>query len=68
MDFVYAGDLQGNLWKFDLRLPPNPDTTKAPVPIPGGDITTWTSGDNRVILYVALDPWAWHLFDLKPSI
>ena len=27
------------------------------------------SGDDlRDGLYVALDPWAWHLFDLKPSL
>jgi type IV pilus assembly protein PilY1 len=56
VDFIYAGDLRGNLWKFDVRLPANPDTTKPPVPNPGAALSTWTSGDNRVILFVARDP------------
>jgi type IV pilus assembly protein PilY1 len=40
IDFVYAGDLRGNLWKFDLR-----STTAA----------DWKSSSNRLKLFTAKD-------------
>jgi type IV pilus assembly protein PilY1 len=40
IDFLYAGDLLGNLWKFDVR-----STTAA----------NWTSATNRVVLFQARD-------------
>ena len=40
VDFLYAGDLQGNMWKFDLR------STTA---------TDWTNAANRVVLFQARD-------------
>jgi type IV pilus assembly protein PilY1 len=40
IDFLYAGDLLGNLWKFDVR-----DTTA----------TNWTLATNRVVLFQARD-------------
>ncbi|WP_156924813.1 PilC/PilY family type IV pilus protein [Pseudoxanthomonas sp. J35] len=39
-DYVYAGDLQGNLWKFDLR---------------SNSSTTWSAGSSRMILYTAVN-------------
>jgi type IV pilus assembly protein PilY1 len=39
-DFLYAGDLRGRLWKFDVR-----STTAS----------NWTSSANRVVLYIATD-------------
>ncbi|HYC48334.1 MAG TPA: PilC/PilY family type IV pilus protein [Thermoanaerobaculia bacterium] len=39
-DFVYAGDLQGNFWKFDLT---------------NTDPKTWSDDTNRVILFTAKD-------------
>jgi type IV pilus assembly protein PilY1 len=39
-DFLYAGDLRGNFWKFDLR------STTA---------TNWTSSSSRVVLFQARD-------------
>jgi type IV pilus assembly protein PilY1 len=41
VDFVYAGDLFGNLWKFDLR------STVA---------STWASASSQVKLFTARDP------------
>jgi len=40
VDFVYAGDLVGNLWKFDLR---------------SSNTANWVAGANRVILFSAKD-------------
>jgi type IV pilus assembly protein PilY1 len=40
VDFVYAGDLRGRLWKFDLR---------------SNVATNWTSSANRVVLFIAHD-------------
>jgi type IV pilus assembly protein PilY1 len=40
VDFIYAGDLRGNLWKFDVR---------------GNSPANWTLAQNRVILFVARD-------------
>ena len=40
VDFVYAGDLQGNLHKFDLR---------------DANIANWTAASNQVILFSAKD-------------
>jgi type IV pilus assembly protein PilY1 len=40
VDYVYAGDLNGNLWKFDL-------TSTVP--------TNWASSSNQVNLFVATD-------------
>jgi type IV pilus assembly protein PilY1 len=39
-DFVYAGDLRGRLWKFDVR---------------SSTASNWTSSANRVVLYIATD-------------
>lgn len=38
--FAYAGDLQGNLWKFDLS----------------GDSTTWTGSSKASVIFVARNP------------
>jgi len=38
--FVYAGDLQGNLWRFDLS----------------GDVSTWNDASKRQVLFKATDP------------
>ena len=60
VDFIYAGDLRGNLWKFDVRLQPHSksvppaDPIKPPFPS-DQSISGWTSGDNRLILFVAKD-------------
>jgi type IV pilus assembly protein PilY1 len=40
VDYIYAGDLRGNLWKFDVT------STTA---------TDWRRAENRVILYTAKD-------------
>lgn len=40
VDYIYAGDLRGNLWKFDVR------STTA---------TDWSSSTNRKILFTAMD-------------
>ncbi|MCC7484308.1 MAG: hypothetical protein IT529_04915 [Burkholderiales bacterium] len=40
VDFVYAGDLRGRLWKFDLR---------------SGTVANWTAAANRVVLHIARD-------------
>jgi type IV pilus assembly protein PilY1 len=64
IDFIYAGDLRGNLWKFDVRLPPNPPPAPTvppsppvpPLPNTSALISQWTSSDNRVILFVAKTP------------
>jgi type IV pilus assembly protein PilY1 len=40
VDFLYAGDLLGNMWKFDLR------STTA---------TNWTNAANRLVLFQARD-------------
>ena len=39
-DFIYAGDLRGRLWKFDVK-----STTAS----------AWTSSANQVVLYIAMD-------------
>jgi type IV pilus assembly protein PilY1 len=39
VDFLYAGDLRGNFWKFDVR----------------GAITNWTAATSQVILFRATD-------------
>ena len=39
-DYVYAGDLLGNLWKFDLR---------------SSSSSAWTSASNRMVLYTAVN-------------
>ena len=39
-DFIYAGDLRGRLWKFDVR-----STTAS----------NWTLSTNQVVLYIAID-------------
>ena len=44
-DFVYAGDLKGNLWKFDLRSP-NPDDWDV----------AYKDGDNNKPLFTARGP------------
>ena len=44
VDYVYAGDLQGNMWKFNLS---NPDPTLWDIP--------YTSGGNPAPLYTAKD-------------
>ena len=40
VDYVYAGDLQGNLWKFNLSA---------------GSETAWDNVSNRMILFTATD-------------
>jgi type IV pilus assembly protein PilY1 len=40
LDYVYSGDLQGNMWKFDL-------SSSTP--------SNWTLSTNRTILYTAFD-------------
>ncbi|SDQ93801.1 type IV pilus assembly protein PilY1 [Pseudoxanthomonas sp. CF385] len=39
-DYVYAGDMQGNLWRFDLRA---------------SSTTTWTNASSRVAMYTAVN-------------
>jgi type IV pilus assembly protein PilY1 len=43
VDFVYAGDLRGNLWKFDVRSPDNVSTSQ------------WKQASNRLKLFTAKD-------------
>jgi type IV pilus assembly protein PilY1 len=40
VDYVYSGDLLGNMWRFDIS---------------SGTASTWTNTSNRQILYTALD-------------
>jgi type IV pilus assembly protein PilY1 len=40
VDFVYSGDLLGNMWKFDIS---------------SGTASNWTNASNRQILYTAYD-------------
>jgi len=40
VDYIYAGDLQGNMWKFDVT----------------GNKATWNSASKRSILFTATDP------------
>lgn len=40
VDYIYAGDLQGNMWKFDVT----------------GNKATWSNASNRSILFTATDP------------
>ena len=39
VDFIYAGDLQGNLWRFDLT----------------GPVSQWSNASKRRIIYTAVD-------------
>ena len=40
VDYIYAGDLQGNMWKFDVS---------------STNTSNWTSASNRSVVYVAKD-------------
>lgn len=41
VDYVYAGDLRGNMWKFDLR---------------SATASNWASSTNRLKMFTAIDP------------
>jgi type IV pilus assembly protein PilY1 len=50
IDFIYAGDLRGNFWKFDV-------TGSTSAGLPGKkDPKSWLGTNNRVALYTGVQP------------